>query len=287
MANQITEKQIERNIMRPPTGSIVVEVAPKVAEFILANTNHSNRPLSVNSLSKYQSEMEAGNWSLTGESIKFGSDGLLKDGQHRLAACVKARSSFVTHMLFGVHPDTFQHIDIGKKRDASDTLAMMGVPNYRHAAGIIKMIISYEVGMSDAPKNGVTNDYIKHKYLEEIDQDLLQESIAVAKRLWRTTKWQSGVIGAFFYMAVKHGQRDLITKFFDDMCKGIGPRPRSPVPFLLENVNRMRIDRAYHLRAHQYSIMLSRAYANYKTGKSSTKADINVSLKDKMVPFDA
>ena len=257
MANILRESQVEKYIMSPPTGSMVIEITPQVAEFMLVNTNHKNRPLSLGTVSKYQAEMEKNNWSLTGDSIKFGTDGLLKDGQHRL----------------------------GKKRGAADTLAMMGVPNYKHAFTIIRMIISYEVGMSDTPKNGVTNDYIKHKYLEEIDHDLLQEAVNISKLMWKTTKWQTGVIGAFFYMAVKHGQREQITKFFDDMSKGIGSKPRSPIPFLLQNVNRMRMDRAYHLRAHQYSIMLSRAYANYKAGRSSTKKDITVSLKDKMEAF--
>ena len=285
MVSILRETQVEKYIMSPPTGSMVVEITPQVAEFILVNTNHKNRPLSLGAVGKYQVEMEKNNWSLTGDSIKFGTDGLLKDGQHRLAACVRSGTPFTTHVVFGLHPETFQHIDIGKKRGASDTLAMMGVPNYNHASTIIRMIISYEVGMSDTPKNGVTNDYIKHKYLEEIDHDLLQEAVNVSKLMWKTTKWQTGVIGAFFYMAVKHGQREQITKFFDEMSKGIGSKPRSPIPFLLQNVNRMRMDRAYHVRAHQYSVMLSRAYANYKAGRSSSKKDITVSLKDKMEAF--
>ena len=93
------------------------------------------------------------------------------------------------------------------------------------------------------------------------------------------------MIGAFFYVAVQKGQREQITRFFDDMCKGIGTKARAPIPYLLENVNRMRMDRAFELRAHQYSIMLSRAYHNFKLNKSSTKADVTVGLNDKMVAF--
>ena len=162
---------------------------------------------------------------------------------------------------------------------------MMGVPNYKRASTIIKMIIAYEAGMSESPKSGVSNDWLKSKYLTEIDHDLLQEAINVANRVYKTTKWQTGVIGGFFYVACQHGQKEQITAFFDDMCKGIGSKPRAPIPFLLENVNRMRMDRAYQLRAHQYGVMLSRAYKNYKTGKSSTKADVIVGLADKLSPF--
>jgi hypothetical protein len=210
----------------------------------------------------------------------------LKDGQHRLQACVKSNKPFLSHVIFGIDPETFQHIDIGKKRDGKDTLAMMGVPNYSIASTVIKMIISYESGISRSPAQSVSNDWIKRKYLDELDHDLLQESIAVAKRVYKTTKWPSGIVGAFFYVAVQKGQRIQAVEFFDDLCKGIGTKIRSPIPFLLENVNRMRIDREYQLGAHQYSILLSRAYKNYKAGKTSTKADVTVTLNCRMVDFN-
>jgi hypothetical protein len=284
-AKTLNESQLNKHISKPPSGSVIVQITPKVAKFALNATNQNNRPISSLKVSNYSKDMMTKNWSLTGETIKFGNDGLLKDGQHRLEACVRANTPFETHACFGIDPETFQHIDIGKKRDGSDTLAMMGVPNYKRASTIIKMIIAYEAGMSDSPKSGVSNDWLKSKYLTEIDHDLLQESINIANRVYKTTKWQTGVVGAFFYVACQHGQKEQITSFFEDMCKGIGSKPRSPIPFMLENVNRMRMDRAYQLRALQYGVMLSRAYKNYKTGKSSTKADVIVGLNDKLAPF--
>ena len=274
-----------RYIASPPKGSVVVRVTPKLAEHALGETNHRNRPLSSGKIVAYSNDMRENNWSLTGETIKFGTDGLLKDGQHRLYACIRANTPFDTHAIFGINPETFQHIDVGKKRDGADTLAMMGVPNYRTASTIIKMIIAYENGMSDSPKSGVSNDWIKEKYNSELDHELLQEAIALASRVYKITKWQTGVTGAFFYVAVQKGQREQVSAFFDDFCKGIGKSARAPIPYLLEQVNRMRMDRTMLLRAHQLSVLLSRAYWNYKAGKSSTKADVTVSLDDKMVAF--
>jgi len=281
----LNETTLQKHLVKPPTGSVVVQITPKVAQFALDATNQNNRPISASKVVAYSNDMQKQNWSLTGETIKFGNDGLLKDGQHRLEACVRANTPFQTHAVFGVDPETFQHIDVGKKRDGSDTLAMMGVDNYKRASTIIKMIIAYENGLSDTPKSGVSNDWLKRKYVEEIDHGLLQEAIAVANRVYKTTKWQTGVIGAFFYVAVQKGQRKQITTFFDDMCLGRGTKARAPVLFMLENVNRMRMDRAYQLRAHQYGIILSRAYKNYKAEKSSTKADVIVGLDDKMATF--
>tara|TARA_R110000803_G_C11913691_1_gene313542 strand:- start:47 stop:916 length:870 start_codon:yes stop_codon:yes gene_type:complete len=282
---KLTETNLKSHIASPPKGSIVVEINPEVAKFALSATNKKNRPVSPAKVIDYSKDMVAKNWSVNGETIKFGLDGLLKDGQHRLEACVRANTTFRSHLIFGIDPETFQHIDIGKKRNGSDTLAMMGVPNSKNASTIIKMIIAYEHGLSRTSTNGVSNDWLKEKYTSEIDHELLKESVAVGKKLYATTKWKVGVIGAFFYVAVQKGQREQITRFFDDMCKGIGTKARAPIPYLLENVNRMRMDRAFELRAHQYSIMLSRAYHNFKLNKSSTKADVTVGLNDKMVAF--
>ena len=288
LANKIrklNESTLKSHIESPPNGSVVVEIHPEIAKFALSSTNKKNRPVSPSKVIDYSKDMVANNWSLTGETIKFGTDGLLKDGQHRLEACVRANTPFESHCIFGINPETFQHIDVGKKRNGSDTLAMMGVPNSKNASTIIKMIIAYEAEQSRSSSNGVSNDWLKEKYNSEIDHELLNEAVSVGKKLYTTTKWKVGVIGAFFYVAVQKGQRTQISTFFDHMCKGIGTKARAPVPFLLENVNRMRMDRAFELRAHHYSIMLSRAYYNFKLNKSSTKADVTVGMNDKMVAF--
>lgn len=148
-------------------------------------------------------ELSENKWALNGETVKFADDGFLIDGQHRLEACVRANTAFIAHVVFGIDRESFQTIDIGKRRDGSDTLAMMGVPNYKNASTIIRMIIAYENGLTRTPKQGISNDWIKRKYLDEIDTELLQESIAVASRLYKTTKWPNGVIGAFFYTCVQ------------------------------------------------------------------------------------
>lgn len=282
---QLTEQDLAAHLAQPQEESVVCTITPEIAKFALSTTNKKNRPISPTKVIDYSKDMQNNNWTMTGETIKFGSDRLLKDGQHRLEACVRANTAFPTHAVFGIDPETFQHIDIGKLRNGADTLAMMGVPNAKHCSSIIKMVIAYEHGQSRTPTAGVSNDWLKEKYNTSIDHQLLQESVSVGKKLYSTTKWKVGVVGAFFYTAVQKEQRDQITKFFDHMTKGIGTKARAPVPFLLENVNRMRMDRDFELRAHHYSIMLSRAYHNFKLDKSSTKADITVSMNDKMVAF--
>ena len=61
----------------------------KAVEYLRHNTNNY-RKLSLATVSKYVAEIKAGRWQLNGETIVFGEDGILKDGQHRLAAIAKA-----------------------------------------------------------------------------------------------------------------------------------------------------------------------------------------------------
>jgi hypothetical protein len=65
-------------------------------------------------------------WGLTGDTIKFGNDGRLLDGQNRLSAGVRSGKSFRTHVVFGVDPALFGRMDVGKPRNAADILHIAG-----------------------------------------------------------------------------------------------------------------------------------------------------------------
>ena len=80
---------------------------------------------------------------MTGDPIKFSSDGRLLDGQHRLEACEIAGLPISTHVVFGVDPGAFTTIDTGRSRSASDALAIEGVRNYQEVAGALRFADFY------------------------------------------------------------------------------------------------------------------------------------------------
>src|SRR5262245_41063508 len=86
-------------IRRPPTNSRVIEFSPKLAEYVLTKLNPNNRPMKPAKIKKYAIDLTDGLWGLTGDTIKFGSDSLLKDGQNRLAACVRAGKVLTSHVV--------------------------------------------------------------------------------------------------------------------------------------------------------------------------------------------
>src|SRR5947208_3113792 len=111
-------------IMHPPTNSRVIEFSPKLAEYVLTKLNLSNRPLKPAKIKKYAADLSEGLWGLTGDTIKFGTDGLLKDGQNRLSASMRAGKTMSSHVVFGIDPRLFSRMDIGKNRTGGDVFSI-------------------------------------------------------------------------------------------------------------------------------------------------------------------
>jgi hypothetical protein len=119
-------EQIEKWIKNPPMTSVVITIDAASAQTILETRNEGNRPPKPNKIGQFTRDMEDGRWGLTGDTIKFGSDGSLLDGQNRLGAAVRSNCSFKTHVVFGIDPALFGRMDIGKPRNAADILHIAG-----------------------------------------------------------------------------------------------------------------------------------------------------------------
>jgi len=82
--------EIEKHLKYPPSTSVIIQIDPKTAEEILADRNKGNRPPKPNKVQQFVADMENNRWGLTGDTIKFGTDGRLLDGQNRLSAAFEA-----------------------------------------------------------------------------------------------------------------------------------------------------------------------------------------------------
>lgn len=286
LSSELSPKQQVANlkalIKNPPENSRVCEFTPELAEYILSNLNIKNRPRKAQKIIEYKRDMQNNNWSLTGETIKFGTDGYLKDGQNRLAACLQAQVPFTTHAIYGIDPNTFHHMDTGKNRGADDVLAIMGVTNSSKVAQEIKFLINWEKGKTNTA-GAASNDQIKDAYLNKYNPDLLQEGVSWARKVYAQTRYTHGQVAATFYLAVKNGYRDEIESFFNSMMSGTGKVTSGPVK-LMKHITFMRGNRM-HISSHDYSVLLSRAVHCFLNKKAMTKADLNVSLADKRMPL--
>lgn len=104
----------------------VVTMTPEWASRILAKQNTKNRHMRPGRVQKYSHAIKSGEWKLTQQGIAIGSDGVLLDGQHRLAAIVEAGVPVQIAMATDCDPSIFTVIDTGAGRTASDALYLAG-----------------------------------------------------------------------------------------------------------------------------------------------------------------
>lgn len=272
---------LQKLIKNPPQTSRIVEFGSDLAEYILTNLNHKNRPRKSTKIVQYSRDMSDDKWLITGETIAFGTDGLLKDGQNRLAACVRANKSFVTHVMFGIDPAAFSVMDTGANRSHSDILSIMGVPNYSKVTSCLKLFMAWKAGKTNTGLYKITNEDLREYYVSSVDEDAMQRAVKFSEQVWATTGYPVSTLGALYYWASAKGEETKLVEFYEKLRDGYG-KAKSPQKVLMKHVNEMRNDRYRKLTSHDYAVMLARAWYNYKHNKSSIKADVIIHIDDKM-----
>lgn len=133
----------------------VKEITPQYARQVLDSRNRRNRPISELFVDRLARDITNGAWLLTHQGIAFDTDNILLDGQHRLAAVVKANmpvSMLVTTgvpntaRLNGTSFNTFEVIDGGRKRGVGQMLQMAGFINANKTAAATRTIINMCAG---------------------------------------------------------------------------------------------------------------------------------------------
>ncbi|MDX3730857.1 hypothetical protein [Streptomyces caniscabiei] len=131
----------------------VVDVSPQLAtQWLTRNT--SNRPLSKSTVQQLAGQIQRGEWQLTHQGIAFDEDDVLIDGQHRLAAIVKAGVTVPLTVTHGVPRTAFTVMDTGRKRTGRDALALAGEANATHLAAALRGLHLYRTAPNSAWSGG-------------------------------------------------------------------------------------------------------------------------------------
>ena len=132
----------------------IISVTPAIAQKWLDTNATNNRKISKKIVATYARDMIAGRWELTGEAIKFDTDGRLIDGQHRLTAVIAAHKNVNMAVITGLAPNVMDVIDTGKSRTGRDALTIHGQgENAQHLAALARKIIGYKTGNNDVFKS--------------------------------------------------------------------------------------------------------------------------------------
>lgn len=147
-------------------GSLLIQletITPSQAEALLRETNHRNRNLNTSTILSYARDIAAGRWTLTGDALRFDQDGVLLDGQHRLAAIVRADRAIKTLVIRNLATSTQDNMDMHRKRQIADVLRIKGQPHPHSLAGAVKIGIAIDAAVTVAstrPTEGETDEWI-------------------------------------------------------------------------------------------------------------------------------
>lgn len=167
-----------------PTAKLVT-VTPELAQEWLAD-NKNNRILRDRKVKTYAEAITAGDWQLTGETVKFDSSGRLIDGQHRLHAVVHAGLPVKMFVVAGVDAEAQLVIDTGMKRTPGDAVRFAGYSSSNNLASLARNAILWETGafkhaFQGVPNREVTNPQVV-EWIDRNDSEAL-EAIAQGKPL--------------------------------------------------------------------------------------------------------
>lgn len=212
----------------------VVHVTPKLASEMLSR-NSRNRPLSATRVNALALAMREGRFSFNGDSIRFGTDGVLLDGQHRLAAIVASGVSQMQCVIRGLNPKVFATIDQSAKRTGSDVISMMGGKNTHRVSSTLQFMLAYERGdISTAGWNRVPPDVIQQEYPRRADA--LARAVGCVGTGMTTAVGRFGSVLAGIYCLVERDHREDIEAFVNDLTLGIGLSAGDPALLLRERL---------------------------------------------------
>jgi hypothetical protein len=202
----------------------IVKVTPTIAKQWLATNTENNRRVRQERVDFYAAEMLSGRWvESSGETIKFDRSGKLIDGQHRLAAIIKANKTMRMTVARNLDQSAFAVIDSGMARNGGDVLHIAGIPNANVLAAGIKVHHGLINGILDPDKSGVRM---------ALSNRLLMDIYSRESEYWQTwcrksQRWYSGfskitphsfILGFSTVLDRMSKKRDKIDAFFDELC---------------------------------------------------------------------
>lgn len=119
-------------------------ITPQRAEEILER-NIINRTPNMSNVGFLVEEILNDRFIYNGATIKLSNDKptpILLDGQHRLMACIEAKTNIEVELVEGISFDAMSTIDTGRLRNHNDILSMNGVSNPTAISSLANTIIT-------------------------------------------------------------------------------------------------------------------------------------------------
>jgi hypothetical protein len=217
----------------------VAIITPKDAAAMLER-NTRNRPMRPRAVNRYARAMAEGLWQVTGDAIRFDGDGVLLDGQHRLAAIAQSGASVPTLVIRGIDSSAQAVMDSGGVRKDADRLQLLSgreVKNANSLAAAIKFVIAYERDEFDQLNVKQHSPYSRG-WSQLVGTELLDAAARheglhywvayVSSRRTARRLLKSGALSAFAYLASLAYEADEVEEFINRIESGADLKAGDP-----------------------------------------------------------
>jgi hypothetical protein len=266
----LTKQDNVAELAKSPSASIVYVTAEMAERWLGKNTK--NRHISLRVASSYAADMLAGNWRITGESVKFARDGSLIDGQHRLVAVIMAAEddpdiSVPMFVVRGLANDAQRVVDSGKKRSAADSLTLDGVPHASLVAAAVKLLCTVDGGLlfKDRKLSNVTSSQIR-AWLS--DHPAFEDFIATNRSEIVRVFAPPSIVAAAVWM-MRERNPEAAAEFLTDLQSLANLDGDHPVMVLHKRLTVIRTNRI-RLTERDYLALFFRAWNTVRAGRKLT-----------------
>ena len=206
-------------------------------------------------------EMKASRWKRNGDTICMNGTRLI-DGQHRLHAIIDSGISVPVLLVEGLDDDVFDTKDFGKKRSASDVLAIKGEKNCTTLASSVVFVERYMTGQIDQFKR--TYSPVEVEELLEKYGDGLRESVGYCSKIGTKRLIANSVMAGLHYVFSRF-DKEMADAFWKSLIGGHGLNEGSPVFVLRERLVSNSMSKA-KLRPEYAAALCIRAWNHMRAG---------------------
>jgi len=275
LSPEATVARIKRYIMNPPENSRVFTITPAVARELLTEFNSENRARKPRSLQRYMGDMKDQNWFVTGDTLKFSDRALLRDGQHRLMACVASNTPFVTHVIFGVDDRCFAYLDRGKNRSGDDSLFIAGKTNTRRLSAAARWWKMMELDRVKA-----RDTYEPAEILAVCDaHPQLDKYVAYGQQTERQYGEPPGPMAAIMY-GWSRANPKLAAEAISALCNGTISKKFEPFRKVLKEIATIKANSQGRVHDVVRAAMWIKAWNLVAEGKSGTASGIRFQINE-------
>lgn len=261
------EKAPEVSAEKPAIAAKLATITPELAEDLLTRNTHNRSPVQAR-IEQYAADMRKGDWVVNGEAIKISDDGVILDGQHRLAAICEAGVPVQTLIITGLPSQAQETMDQGRARSFGDALKLRGERDYFNLAAAVRIVALYErhgvpfaVAGSPAPTAAQLARTLERN--PEIRDSV--EFAAKMRRAWIPTS----ATAAMHYLFASVDQDDA-DAFFTGVLVGENLSAASPLFVLRERLLKEHYD-THRLEAKVKLAFVVRTWTAFRRGETITR----------------